>query len=529
MPSEPSNSKIPSRSAPVPAQAGAAPKEVTETSKEVSARISEKMAAISTMRDSTTRGVQKKAKSQREKAMNFSSLPDALARIDRRLNIENSPQPSLKEESAHNDATKKQDVLDDPPPGSLRSLTWLLFRFGRYVHGPMLRQSPFTVIGVWFILSLSLCAQVIDWVGPSLTMATSLYASPEFYLRLLASFVAGALLYLLTAIGFKFLASTDELQVGLLYSLQIVVNAFLPLAAAQSLYILIHHAFLGEAFWRGAILGISPFWGFWVFPLAWAWSGLRLSQAMSSLIPFTSGRHHPAKTVTAGIVLFLGLGFHPTIEEAVRHDALIEWSARRKQLLDPQRTLNDSFFLRLEKSLPFHATQARTELYLFRLQQRFRQGEISLALEDAMRLERISPRGTAMENVAKGLGHFLRGGQDAAIRSWNTALNIDPDHLPAHRWLALASVGKDTKKAEEHAAFLMENDPNVFHLYLLVRILESQGKWAEIWEAMLHVDSPPESWYPLTLLQGSVAARELGMVRRSEQLLRVANRKEATP
>ena len=151
----------------------------------------------------------------------------------------------------------------------------------------------------------------------------------------------------------------------------------------------------------------------------------------------------------------------------------------------------------------------------------YRQGDLDAAMEDALRLDRISPSGSSMDELAKGLHLLLKGRLDLAVPRWESAVALDPACLPAHQWLALASL-EDVGEAESHARILMEADPNVFHLYLLVRILDAQDKHAAIWEAQFDVDAPPEEWYPLTLKQMGEAAAHLGKEKRAERLLNLA-------
>jgi hypothetical protein len=493
------------------------------------AALSEKMAAISSLRESTTQKPGKKP-AWHERGLAQSSLPEALSRVDRRLRMEGVPQRISDAQKALEKARSSDEVqMEDPDPGPVTALIWFMLRFGRFVQGPMLRQTPLMLIGLLILLSMTFCVHLMEWTHPSLTTITSLYTSPAFFLRLGASFVFAMCFYL----GISFLLirwiRSGETGISTLFGLRIVVNAFLPLGVVQIIYVLLHHLLLGEAFWRGATLGVSSAWSLWVFPLAWLWCGFRLAQAVSALVVMSVSRRVLVKSMfLVAAALFSGL-LHPAVVEWVHQEAVEEWDVQRKQVLQPGAQLNEAAFAEIERKLPLHAVQARQELYLFRLQQYFRQGDLDAAEEDAIRLERISPENSAMDHLAKGLHLFLRGRLDLAVKRWNAAVEVDPDCLHAHQWLALAAVGDNAQEAESHARILMHLDPNVFHLYLYVRILDMQDKHAAIWEAMLDVDAPPEEWYPLTLLQGGLAAQELGRTRRAERLLTLAQARGLSP
>lgn len=494
------------------------------------AALSEKMAAISSLRESNSPSGSKIGGNWHERAKMMSSLPEALSRVDRRIRLQNLPEHMQEAERAMEEALSSEELLaEDPDPGTLRVLTWFLFRFGRFVRGPMLRQTPFMLIGLLIILSMSFSAQGMEWTMPSLTSVSSVFVTGSFFLRLLVMVAAAAGFYLLLSLLLVHLLKVGEDRARLMFGIRVVVNAFLPLAVVQSFYVLLHNAVLGEAFWRGAPLGITAVWTTWIFPLCWAWCSFRIAQAVCTCLEIDLLPRIFVKTGAIALGCVMAAPLHPAVVGWTHQGAQHDWNELRRQVQEPGSSLNTEAFSRLEKGLPLHATESRRELYLYRLQQHFRQGDTDAALDDALRLDRISPEHTAMDHVAKGLTLFLRGRLDLAVQRWKTAVELDPDCLHAHQWLALASVGANVEEAEHHARILMRQDPNVFHLYLLVRILDSQEKHAAIWEAMFDVDAPPEEWYPLTLLQGGMAARELGKVRRAERLLTLAEARGLVP
>lgn len=481
------------------------------------ASLSEKLAAISTLRESTPREENRRKRSWRDGDLAPSSLPEALSRVDRKLRMDALPQQTEEKESADEEVQ-----IEDPNPGIFSEAFWFIFRFGRFVRGPMLRESRLLLIGILFFLALSMCAQTLEWVGPAFSATRTLFSPSVFSLLLALTVVPAVLFY--TVSGWVLLRGMRNAasEVNPLFGLRVVVNAFLPLGMVQSVYLILNSVVFREAFWRGALPEWAAVWNLWVFPVCWAWSGFRLAQATCSLLPVSHSKKVLLKTGCLGAGLILGALLHPDVAAWFHQDAVREWSVHRKRFLEPGATLELEVFDRIEQNLPFHAVDLRSELILFRLQQRFRQDRMDLVLEDALWLDRISPPGSAMDDVAKGLTLFLRGRLDLAVSRWNSAVGKDPDCLPAHQWLALASVGNDVQEAEQHARVLMKKDPNVFHLYLLVRILDVQNKHAAIWEAMFDVEAPPEEWYPLTLLQGSRAAEELGKAKRAERLRTLA-------
>jgi tetratricopeptide (TPR) repeat protein len=401
-------------------------------------------------------------------------------------------------------------------------MLWFLFRFDRFVEGAVAHQSRFFVVGWCFILSLSLSVQLMEWMGPGVVTSGPVYLSRTFLLCLALSMVAGVGGSVALGAVLSLLSDRKEGGLRIFDGFCIVVNAFLPLAVVLSTYLLVHHAFLAEAFWRGAVLTLTAPWAEWVFPLAWLWSGLRLAQAMPLVMPEGSALVLPARIAAIVVAMTAGGMLHPAVAALAGQDALVRWEKEKSSALGPAGALEEDFFHQMETGIPFHAVDARSELYLYRLQQQFLLGNMQGARADARRLERLSSRRSPREDVAQGLISFLDGRQDLAVQRWKRAVEKNPDTLAAHRWLALASVGSDPGRAEHHARILMQKDPHVFHLFLLVRILESQHKDAEIWEAMLEVNAPPEEWVPLTLLQGGLAAQSLGKTRRAEQLLALA-------
>lgn len=523
------HSKGPSFSRKRPVQPKQKPERRTDDPADSPATLSHKMAAISSMRASTVEADKREKSSGKGISRMLSSLPDALARIDRKLTLSDS---MVAGDGFHDDSTSaspsRSMTKPEPDPGSIRAIFWYLFRFGLYTLGPLKSQSRFVVIGMWIVLSLSISAQAMVWLGPGVVTSGSVYISKEFLLRLAGSTSAAFIIYVIIGMCFYWLADNDD-KSGPITGVGIVVNACAPLMLVQTAYILVHHALLGESFWRGATLGGASPWNEWVFPVVWVWSGIRLAQAATALTSTGSGLRQMAPMILFFIPVLAGAGLHPAVAHIARQDVVKEWAVLREQFLAPDMTFDSERFARLERNLPFHADEARSELYLYRLQVRFREGDFDAALEDARRLERLFPSGSAMDFVAKGLTAFLAGRQDEARRLWSRAIEKDADCLPAHRWLALVSVGEDPEKAERHARFLMQKDPNVFHLFLLVRILESRDMPEDIWQAMLEVNAPPEKWYPLTLLHGGLAAQTLQKTKRAEQLLRLAAEKGLTP
>lgn len=485
--------------------------------------LSTKMAAISTLRESTLQMKPQGAAPQRSRETVMSTLPDALSQVDRKLHLNES---QLMSTAASGDPAGSSSVGPARPkpvdPGSLRYALWFLFRFDLFAEGPLSRQSRFFVVGWCLILSLSLSVQLMEWMGPGVVTSGPVYLSRTFLLCLAFSLAAG--LGGCVGIGalLSLLSGQKEARLRVFEGIRIVVNAFLPLAVVLSTYLLVHHAFLGEAFWRGATLSLTGPWSEWIFPVAWLWSGLRLVQALPVVMPEGSALLLPARIVAILMTLTAGGMLHPSVAASAGQDTRVRWEEEKSNVLGSAGALEEDFFSRMETGLPFHAVEARSELYVLRLQQSFRLGDMEAARADARRLERLSPRRSADEDVAQGLISFFDGRQDLAVRRWESAVEKDPEHPAAHCWLALASVGSDSGRAEHHARILMQKDPNVFHLFLLVRILESQNKDSEIWESMLQVNAPPQEWVPLTLLQGGLAAQNLGNIRRAEQLLALA-------
>ena len=249
MSKEDKTSKVPTFMTKMSAQLKEKNKSSTEEAAENSATLSRKMAAISSLRESTLRGGNKMDRSSKERGKILSSLPDALARIDRHLTLKDSePSGEYDGQDSGAPAPSQGIPLENVVPGSVRSLFWYLFRFGLYTRGPLRSQGCFTAFGMLLVLSVAMSAQSMVWLGPGMVSSGSLYISTAFLMRLALS--SGIAFAVYTGAGWCFgrLARRHVQEGGWVFGISIVVNACAPLMVAQTVYILVHHAFLGEAF-----------------------------------------------------------------------------------------------------------------------------------------------------------------------------------------------------------------------------------------------------------------------------------------
>lgn len=485
--------------------------------------LSEKMAKISSIRESAGPLDQSAVIMDNRAA---STLPQAIARLHR-IKQENALRERL------NDSTTKEKKLvrkpieshqmsmDDPDPGLLKTTTWFIFSFGRFAKSVLLAQALQVSLLFSLIVGLGSIHTSIGFLSP-LPGPGPLY-DVNFASRVIAGgMILGLAVYLLLSIILLFMAEKIFGGIGKMFGLKVVVNAFLPLALVQLIAMGFGTMVLGEAYWRGNLpVGYGIFSG-WILPGMWLWGGYRIAQVFTQLYSLSLPVRFGLKM---GIPLVLSLPLLTSVSgvERLMHSGFEkEWAVLETDVMTSGASLPIERYDQMEERIPFRDIERKRDLYLFRMQALYRLDEQSIARADALRLDRMSAKGSADDQLAKGLNYLFQNRLDLAIPKLKSAIEVDPNCLPAHQWLAAGQVASNIELAEEHAHILMTSEPNVFHLSLMVRILFVQEKYQEIWDVMLDVDTSPEKWDPVTLYQGGIAASKLGNLRRSATLLALA-------
>ncbi|MEX2607270.1 MAG: hypothetical protein WD708_07990 [Kiritimatiellia bacterium] len=514
--------------APPDGSSGRVSAEPVPATSDTSAALSGKMAKISSIRDST--GFRESDPAWKEKAGAASTLPEAMARVNRKHRNEELKKQldTTTPESSRpmkRQTTREPLNMEDPEPGPMRTLYWFVFRFGRFANGVLLAQPiGYSVVFV-FLVALGSVYHSLGLLVPGSPGPNRLFGS-GFPLRVVGG---GVLLGVICFFGVSFIFNR-VLQarcgkVGKGFGYKVVAQAFAPLAVLQIMALIAFSLLWGEAFWRGATpAGFGPV-HFVLIPLFWLWGGFRLAQALCGLFAprFLSrlGLKGGLAGVAGclGILLTHGLAWLDTTSHAEA------WAELKSDVMQSGAALPIERYDRMEKQLGFRDVSRRRELYLWRLQAHYIRDDRMAARADALRLDRMEPPGSPYRELARGLNLLMQDRLDMALVRFESALEKDPGCLPAHQWMALAYVGRDLSVAESHARRLMGAEPNVFHLQVLVHILFARNKHQEIWDVMLTVDAPPEEWDPLTLAQGGISARALGKYKRADILLDLARRK----
>ena len=477
--------------------------------------LSRKLASISSLPESS-----KEKAPWSEHVRVYSTLPEALSKMNRKMRVDELPEQLAKVEVALEEEEYNEVMhVEDPDPGVLLSGMWFLFSFGKFVRGPMLRQSKGEVLGLMLFLCVAMCSQGMEWSHASLVSVLPVMWVREFYLRL--SWVMGAVFAASLIMGLLISWALGTWERGLpgFTGLRIVVNALLPLGIIQLFLMILQLSMYGEAYWRGVRLLEIQHITESVLLFLWGISGLRIAVAIFASRKVAIHTQIFLKFLAFVVGLAPGVDLHAGVVEQAKQAAVEDWNLASRQALAPGSFLDEARFEKIETHLPLREVQIRQDLYLLRLQQQFRQRNLEAALDNAILLERISPGETAMDELGKGLQEFLEGRLDLAVPHWKDAVLIEPDCVAAHQWLALAEMANDLVDAERHARILMQIDPNVFHFYLLVRVLDAQGKQEEIWQAQFEVNAPVDEWYPLSVSQVGLAARALGNEKRALALL----------
>lgn len=493
------------------------------------AALSGKMAKISSLRESG--GPELKSNLNREKAS--STLPGAMARVHRQQQ-ESEIRDRLQGKAASQKISKLKPKppeslkVEDPEPGLLKSSLWFWGFFGKFTKSVMLVQ-PLQVTLLFYILT---ALGSIEWTRVFLSPVPgpgSVY-DPTFAARVMAGgMLLGLGFYLGISALLYLILNRKYGGIGRIFGLKVVVNAYLPLALGQLLVMAAGSLWLGESYWRGLLPAEFSTLRDLLLPGLWIWGAYRMAQAVTGLFDMPLPVRIWCKSGACALaVLPVWLSAMPVLYRGTAAlDA--DWMALRQEVMASAAALPVRQYDEMERRLPFYDTARKRDLYLYRMQAHYRMGALDEARADALRLDRMAWRGSAEDELAKGLNYLFQNRLDLALPRFEKALQLDPDCSPAHQWSALGLAAFDLDAAEGHARVLMENDPNVFHLQLLVRLLSAREKYQEIWDSMLRVDTPPEEWDPLTLYQGGKAAESLANPRRAAFLYSLARSKGFDP
>lgn len=496
--------------------------------RDASAALSDKMAKISSLREST--GFHESTVAWKQKAGATSTLPEAMARVNRKhRNEELRKQLDAKEpasgKSLKRSLTREPLNVEDPAPGPMRTFHWFVFRFGRFANGVLLAQSVWYSV---FFVGLVAMGSIYHSMGILVPAAPGPNPLPDFHflVRVVGGgFLLGVVCLSTVSILFNKMVQARCGKVGKGFGHKVISQAFVPLAVLQILAMCVFSLLWGEAFWRGAAPAGFDVVHFILVPLFWLWGGYRVGQALCGLYAPRFLSRLGIKGGTACLTGVLGILLTHGMAGLDRISHADAWSDLRAEVMQSGASLPIERYDRMEKRLGFRDVARRRDLYVWRLQAHYIQGDRMAARADALRLDRMEPPGSAYRELARGLNLLMQDHLDMALVRLEKALEIDPSFLPSRQWMALAYVGRDLELAESHARQLMQAEPNVFHLQLLVRILFAREKHQEIWDVMLTVDAPPEEWDPLTLAQGGISALTLGKEKRAEVLLDLAERK----
>lgn len=491
------------------------------------AALSGKMATISSLRESAGPSASSRKNAALGKAT--STLPAAMARVHRQ-HQEEEIRERLREPASEKKALIRRphesaDLrVEDPHPGLAASVFWFVFAFGKFAKSALLVQPLSVTLLFWMLCGMGSIQFLMPWIVPA--PGPGLFYDSRFAVQVLG----GGILAGLLACGavsqlLHLLLKRKWGGISRWFGLKLVVDAFLPLALMQLIVLGTGTFLIGEAYWRGTLpAGYGIFAGI-LLPFCWIWGGYRMAQGVTGLF-------QPAFPVRLG--LKIGMLFLFAFPLLIARSGLFErlgaardadWEQLRLDAMASADPLPRERFDRMLDQLPFRDTARKRDLYLYRMQAAYRQDRLEDARADALRLDRMAVPDSADDDLAKGLNFLFRNRLDLAIPRFESAIAKDPACTPAHQWLALGQVASDIGRSEAHAKILMQADPNVFHLQLLVRILFAQEKYQDIWDAMLTVDAAPGTWDPLTLDQGAVAAEKLGNPRRAQFLRALARSK----
>ncbi len=504
------------------------PAEPVLVGRDFSAALSGKMAKISSIRESTD--FKGSDPNWKEKAGATSTLPEAMARLNRKhrneeLRNQLDTSKPVSGKSLKRTPTKEPLNVEDPAPGPMRTLHWFIFRFGRFANGVLLAQSIWYSVFFAGLVALGSIYHSLGLLVPGTPGPNSLLGG-AFVLRVLGGgFLLGLVFFSALSFLFNWVVGARYGKVGNGFGFKVVAQAFVPLAVCQILAVMVFSLLWGEAFWRGATPDGFEVVHFVLIPLFWVWAGFRLGQAVCGLYAPRFLSRLLIKGVLVCVTGGLGLLLTRGLSRLEAGASMEAWSDLKADVMQSGAALPIEHYDQMEKRLGFRDVSRRRDLYLWRLQAHYIRDDRMEARADALRLDRMEPSGSAYRELARGLNLLLQDRLDLALPRFENAVEIDPSCLPAHQWMALAYVGRDLSVAESHARRLMEAEPNVFHLQLLVRILFARDKHQEIWDVMLTVDAPPEEWDPLTLAQGGMSARILGKDRRADVLQDLAERK----
>lgn len=483
------------------------------------------MAKISSLRESG--GPELKKNYKGDKAT--STLPGAMARVHRQ-HQENEMRDRIqgkisdKKESRMRSKMTEHFQMEDPDPGSIKSILFFWGFFGRFAKSVLLVQPLQLTLLFYLLVALG----SIEWSRAFLSPLPG--PGPVYDQNFAASVMAGGVLlglslYFLISFTLYFALNRRHGGIGKMFGLKVVVNAFLPLALGQFIFMVLGTLWYGESYWRGMMSPELTNVRIWVLPALWIWGGYRVAQAVTGLIEMSLPVRIYCK---CGICLLAALPVLFARVDLIHPGAAAleqDWAALKKDVMISGAALPINRYNQMEKRLAFYDTVRKRDLYLYRMQALYRMEALDQARADALRLDRMALTGSADDELAQGLNYLLQNRLELALPKFEAALKLDPNCNPAHQWSALGLAGSDLDAAEVHARILMENDPNVFHLQLLVRILYAREKYQDIWDSMLLVDVPPEDWDTLTLFQGGEAAQALGNTRRADFLHALARSK----
>jgi len=482
-------------------------------------KISSRLASISSMRNSRDLANNPAESPERNAA---SSLPEAMSKVSRSHRLEKMKRDVKASKKKEKASEAPSLIVGDPAPKPAKAWLWYVFHFGRHANGVLLTLPLWISLSAAFVVALaSVLYSFPLWIPGD--------PGPGSFLndRVLVNIIGmGILTGLATLIVLSLIihaaVSLMITKLGYGFGLKVLTHALIPPALFQLVTGLFWSLQAGETFWRGGLPPDAALYYLWLLPLAWGWGGLRIGQALSALLPLTLLTRWTLKLfsflIWAGLTWGLGYWQLPPFQEPAGWVKLEEAARTGEELSAELLTLT-------AVSLNPRDTERWRTLYLQRFQFYYRGEDTRRAREEGLRLYRRERRGTAYNELAQGLIFMALDRTELALPKFHLALELDPDCLPAHRWLALAHAGTDPEIAEHHAVELLHASPTVFHLQLAVRLLYARGNYEGIWDAMLQVEAPPRDWDAMTLYQGGVAARNLGREQRAGSLLTLAREK----
>ena len=484
------------------------------------AALSGKMAKISSLRESKGEGSEDKNSYKTSKAT--STLPAAMARVHRQHQEDEIRErlrgSTPKEKKLVRKPSESADVqVEDPDPGLGLSTLWFWFSYGKFAKSVLLVQPLQVTVLFWLICGFGFILSSVGFLAP-LPGPGPVYNSTFAAQVMGGGILLGLLFYLLGGELFYLVVKKKFGGVSHLLGLKVVVNAFLPLAFAQLITMGVGTFMLGEPYWRGEVPPGYTVFSEIVIPFAWIWGGYRVAQALTGLFSLPFPSRMSLKTAVVVLCALPMMVWASGVSGFMQKRVNEKWELLNRDAKASAQPLPISRFDEVLVLIPFRDTERKQRLYLFRMQAYYRLDQMDAARADALRLDRMAIPTSAEDELAKGLNYLFQNRLDLAIPRFESAIAKDSDCAPAHQWLALGQVGTHIDRSEHHARILMQSDPNVFHLQLLVRILYVQEKYQDIWDVMLMVEAPPDTWDPVTLYQGSVASSKIGKPRRAEFL-----------